>query len=89
MSTKEVVEGPESTKVLLKTTKESVNEAGLAPIIPAGGLSAERQAYLYKEIRQFVPPAFQDNLCPAPAVAAALLVRILIVLHDRCARSVL
>ena len=70
MFAKEAVDGPESTKVLLKTTGEAVNEAGLPPIIPAGGLSAERQAYLYKEIRQFVPPDFQDNLCPAPAVAA-------------------
>ena len=43
-------------------------------ILPAGGLSQERQTYLFKEIRQFVAPAFQDELCPPvlpPADAAA------------------
>ena len=29
-----------------------------------GGLSLERQQYLYKDIRPFVPAAFQDELCP-------------------------
>lgn len=71
MVVKETVDGPEAVRSLLKTSKEAVSNAGLPAIMPAGGLSAERQAYLFKEIRQFVPPAFQDELCPEPQVAEA------------------
>ena len=51
---------------LLKTTKEQLIDAGLPPVIPAGGLSLKRQAYLHSDIRPFVPDAYKDTLCPAP-----------------------
>ncbi len=35
-------------------------------VIPAAGLSAKRQGYLYSEIRPFVPDAYKDELCPPP-----------------------
>ena len=63
----------EETFSILKTSKEALQSAGLPSILPAGGLSQERQTYLFKEIRQFVAPAFQDELCPPvlpPADAA-------------------
>ena len=66
MTGRQFLHDEEKAVMLLKTSKEAVNEAGLPPAIPAGGLSPERQAYLYKEIRQFVAPAFQDELCSPP-----------------------
>ena len=52
---------------ILKTgvTVPTVMAAGLPDILPAGGLSRERQTYLYREIRPFVPGEFADELCPA------------------------
>ena len=46
---------------LLKTTKEQLIDAGLPPLIPAGGLSLKRQAYLPSDIRPFVPDAYKDT----------------------------
>ena len=40
--------------------------AVLPPILPPDGLTAERVLYLYKNIREHVDPAFQDDLCPPP-----------------------
>ena len=63
---KQALSGKEVSARLLKTTKKAVLEAGLPPQVPAGGLSRDRQTYLFKEIRPFVDPAFQDDLCPQP-----------------------
>ena len=51
---------------LLKTGKEQVIEAGLPAIIPPGGISERRAAYLHSDIRPFVPDAYKDTLCPPP-----------------------
>ena len=63
----------EETFSICKTSKEALPSAGLPSIRPAGGLSQERQTYLFKEIRQFVAPGLQDEFCPLvlpPADAA-------------------
>lgn len=39
---------------------------GFPDVILSQGLPAERQEYLYKEIRPFVKEEFQDVLCPQP-----------------------
>ena len=36
-----------------------------APVQPAG-LSQQRQTYLYRNIRPYVRPMYQDATCPAP-----------------------
>lgn len=41
--------------------------ASLPPVLPAGGLSRQRQEYLYKNVRPYVRPSFQDITCPATA----------------------
>ena len=51
---------------ILKTSKKAVNDAGLPQVLEPPGLTLERAQYLYKQIRQHVPPAFQDDLCPCP-----------------------
>ena len=66
VSAKASIGGVEMQSMLLKTSKEALFESGLPPAIPAAGLSVERQKYLHKEIRPFVPPTFQDQLCPEP-----------------------
>ena len=38
-------------------------------VLTPAGLSQERQAYLFKQIRPHVPPEFQDELCPPPAAS--------------------
>ena len=54
-----------STKLLKATTnKEQLIEAELPPVLPPGGISRQRASYLYNDIRQFVPNAFEDTLCP-------------------------
>ena len=40
--------------------------AGLPSVVPAKGLSVERQAYLYKEIREFCQEGIEDEVCPQP-----------------------
>ena len=40
--------------------------AGLPSVVPAKGLSVERQAYLYKEIREFCREGTEDEVCPQP-----------------------
>ena len=51
---------------LLKTGKEQLLADGLPSVIPAGGLSQKRCAYLYSDIRPFVPDAYKEVLCPPP-----------------------
>lgn len=42
----------------------TVFDGTLPQVLPPGGLSVERQAYLYKSIRPFVREAYKDTLCP-------------------------
>lgn len=37
----------------------------LPEVIEPRGLSQQRQAYLFKTVRPFVRPLFQESLCPA------------------------
>ncbi|XP_053392013.1 uncharacterized protein LOC128554725 isoform X2 [Mercenaria mercenaria] len=39
----------------------------LPTVIPAHGLTRERQDYLYKAVRPYVRPMHQDSTCPAPS----------------------
>ena len=39
---------------------------GMPPVIPAAGLSGQRQQYLYKSVRPFVRKQYQDVTCPPP-----------------------
>ena len=63
---KETCSSAERKIKILKTSKEAVATAGLPLLLPRGGLSPQRRAYLHKHIRPFVAPAHQDELCPAP-----------------------
>ena len=67
---KETVDGPEQEVSILTTSKAAVLSAGLPDILPAAGLSLQRQQYLFKQVRPHVPAAYQDVLCPAPPPAA-------------------
>ena len=44
----------------------------LPPSLPAPGLSAERQQYLYDKIRPFCRPDARDTTCPRPQDVRAL-----------------
>ena len=63
---KELLFDPGKEINILKTSKKAVNDAGLPQVLEPPGLTLERAQYLYKQIRQHVPPAFQDDLCPCP-----------------------
>jgi len=39
---------------------------GMPPVIPAAGLSGQRQQYLYRSVRPFVRKQYQDVTCPLP-----------------------
>ncbi len=52
----------EETTINILRRKEFVFAAEDMPrIIPAGGLSVERQRYLYKVVRPFVRPSYQTQ----------------------------
>ena len=66
---KKTVDSSEASVTITKASADvSVLKSTMPPVIPPTGLSPERQRYLYEQIREFVPPAFQDQLCPAPLV---------------------
>ena len=44
---------------------EKVRNARLPKVLSPGGMSRERQQYLYSQVRPFVRPEFQDITCPA------------------------
>ena len=53
---------------ILKCSPGEFSREELPPLLPNGGLTTERQLYLFKEIRQFVcPPEYQDELCQEPS----------------------
>ena len=70
MKVKEAVNGTESEVNILRATVHQVTTAGTPPALSPPGLSPEKQAYLHKEIRPFVPAECQDVLCPAPAAGS-------------------
>ena len=51
---------------ILKVPLESLSPSVMPEMLSRGGITEERQRYLYKEIREFVAPAYRDDLCPAP-----------------------
>ena len=57
---------PEKTFVLAQT--DNVLPATAPVPVPAPGMSAQRQWYLYDNIRQFVSDEQKDILCPRPSV---------------------
>ena len=64
---KEQADSPEKRFDLLKDSwSPSAHE--LPPIIPPHGLSAERQWYLYEQIRPFCPDDDKDLTCPMSSV---------------------
>ena len=54
---------------IVKTTVAAIRSAGMPEVLTPAGLSQDRQAYLFKQIRPHVPPEFQDELCPPPAAS--------------------
>ena len=66
---KQAVNSQPSTVTILKA---SVCLTGLNTTMPtetsAAALSPDRQKYLYEQIQQFVPLAYQNELCPAPPI---------------------
>ena len=46
---------------ILKFEQHGLSMATLQPMLPRGGLSGDRQMYLYKKIRQFVPLLFRTS----------------------------
>ena len=68
MFIRESVDAPQVAVSLMKRTTSvgGVQGAQLPPFLSAGGLSIERQQYLFKEIRPHVSDDSQDKLCPRP-----------------------
>ena len=61
---KERVDSETHRVTILKSDPSILTSVSLPPIIPCGGMSAERQKYLHKEIRPFVADPYKDELCP-------------------------
>ena len=55
-----------NSPINLKCSPGEFSQEDLPPLLPNGGLTTERQLYLFEEIRQFVPPEYQDELCQKP-----------------------
>ena len=64
---KTALDGEVKNATVLTSSKDALAAAGLPEVLPPGGLSLQRQQYLYRSIRQHVPEEFQDQLCPMPA----------------------
>ena len=63
-------DGPQEAVNILKAgAAPQLSAAHLPDLLPRGGLTREeeRSTYLFREIREFVAPAFQDELCPEPS----------------------
>ena len=65
-------DGKEKQLSLLKpnVSLAQVRSAALPATLSAGGITAERQKYLFTDIRPHVPACFQDDLCPLPVPVA-------------------
>ena len=66
VTVQELRKSPPKTVTILKTSVAELKAAGLPNLLPRGGITAERAEYLHKEIREFVPDPFKDDLCPPP-----------------------
>ena len=64
---KEAADSPERQVQILKVPSDELLQAGLPSTISPGGLSAERKLYLYSQIREHVPPQYQEEVSPAPS----------------------
>ncbi len=64
---KEFSDSKSSTYRILTDDSWSPTADKLPPVIPPSGLSAQRQWYLYKEIREFCRAGTKDLVCPLPA----------------------
>ena len=53
---------------ILKCSPGEFSQEELPPLLPNSGLTTERQLYLFQEIRQFVPPEYQDEQCQEPSM---------------------
>jgi hypothetical protein len=57
----------EETKVLILLNGAPASSATDLPVqLTPGGLTEERQRYLYRFVRHLVRPSAQDKTCPAP-----------------------
>ena len=68
LKAKASLSGETQTVSLLKknVTTDMVVAAGLPPVVPPGGISEERKRYLFKHVREFFRPEFQDLMRPNP-----------------------
>ena len=69
VSVKCLSDGEEKTMNILKRgiTVTTVKRAALPRVIQPGGITQERQQYLYDKVREHVWPEFRDITCPRPA----------------------
>ena len=63
---KDSIDDKERTINLLKVPSWRPSSQDLPNEIIPPGLLSERKKYLYEKIREFVPPEFQDLVCPQP-----------------------
>ena len=65
-----IKEHSDTTEVKVNMLKQpwSPEKDNLPDVIPPRGLSAERQWYLYEQIRPFCPDHDKDTTCPLPSV---------------------
>jgi hypothetical protein len=56
----------EKTINILKAAAFRFQDTSRPPAVDAAGLSQQRKQYLFKTVRQYVRPEFQDETCPAP-----------------------
>jgi hypothetical protein len=66
VSVKESLEGP-SRDIQMLQNPSTVFDGERPPVMPAAGLTAERQRYLHRMVRPHVSPAYKDVICPAPS----------------------
>ena len=58
---------PEVSLNILKDPAHRLEDAIRPNVILPAGLSATRKDYLYRSVRPYVRPQYQDVTCPAPA----------------------
>ena len=61
-------DSPTEERIDLLKAPWSPNHDELPTVVPPRGLSAERQWYLYEQIRPFCPDEDKDSVCPRPSV---------------------
>jgi len=63
----------DSLPVYSLVKKSAPSTSQYPAVIQPPGLSNERQAYLYREIREFVAEEHRDLACPRPSAGASIL----------------